>query len=512
MLTAAAKDITLLAKKYPFQAFLVIVITAGLLCKLYISLNLDLNSDTVGPGIVLMEMFKHGNYGLSGYYFPVLDPYLYTEILPFHAAAQLVSGYNPAALMLTSYLLFLAILVVYASIALYVSRDVTKMLIFIALVATIDPASYFYYASPAMHNATILYAGIFLLMFLAIRGNNWKFMALATIASGIIVYSDSIFLAYFVVPSAVCFLLFGRKSLASLLYYSVFLAVSIGALLIKYLLPWFALSHADLALLSIDDLGPRLGLFAWRLAELLGIAFGSQIPANSPSLFGYLVILLFIGLAVAFAFYARGQKSPESRYLMVSFAVSALIFSPVLILTNMPLYDAHYLTFVVLGFLLLLSVVLKSDRLTLSLITVLVVACLLANLLYVLSLDHRPNAEEYDLIEVLESNNLTYGYANYWDANVITYLSGETVTVRSIRYDFESDEYVPHRWLSCEQWYQPRPGDFFLVSSTATYPLPHVLVLPYDVSPDRYYQSGNCLVFVYNQSNMAGWLNTTRPL
>lgn len=509
MIKSSSKAGLRFIREKPFQAFLCLVIVAGLLCKLYLSIHLDLNSDAVAPGMVLMELFKHGNYGLTGYTFPLLDSYLYDDILPFHAAAQVLSGYDPLALVGVSYVLFLVILAVFGTIALYVSRDVTKMLVFVALAATLNPVSYFFYASPAMHNGTILFAGIFLFLFLTVREKSWKFMALATVASCVIVYSDSIFLAYFVFPAVAGYLLWERKTAGSLLGTAIFCAASVGAHLVKNYLPGFKSNFDQLTLLSVADMGPKGSLLVQRLAELMGGAPGSPFAANGLSLLGSLGLLLLVLLAVAAAFHALGQRSRESRYLQAIVLASCLIFCSALVLTTVPLNDFHYLTFAALAFLLLLAVSLPTGRLPALLLAALLLAGLVANLQYAFTLSSQPNAVEHGLIEALESHNLTYGYGNYWDANVVTYLSGERVKIRPIEYDEASGGYVPAATWTCEQWYTTAPPDFFLVSNSADYPLPHSLPLPYRVPPERYYESDTCLIYVYNESSTLHQLIST---
>ena len=66
-------------------------------------------------------------------------------------------------------------------------------------------------------------------------------------------------------------------------------------------------------------------------------------------------------------------------------------------------------------------------------------------------MDITPNQEEYELIEFLESNNLTYGVADYWDSNIITYLSNGRVTIRSVI--TRNGEIGPFRGLAAGSWY-----------------------------------------------------------
>lgn len=57
------------------------------------------------------------------------------------------------------------------------------------------------------------------------------------------------------------------------------------------------------------------------------------------------------------------------------------------------------------------------------------------------------------ILKILKDNNLTFGYASYWNAGVLTVLSNEKVIIRAI--DFGGGLPMPYRWLSSNYWYQP---------------------------------------------------------
>lgn len=59
-------------------------------------------------------------------------------------------------------------------------------------------------------------------------------------------------------------------------------------------------------------------------------------------------------------------------------------------------------------------------------------------------------------IEVLKKYDLDYGYATYWNANILTLLSDSEVKVRDV--NFDNGEYK-NGWLNCDrQWYKTQPG------------------------------------------------------
>jgi hypothetical protein len=73
----------------------------------------------------------------------------------------------------------------------------------------------------------------------------------------------------------------------------------------------------------------------------------------------------------------------------------------------------------------------------------------------------QPNAVEYGLISYLKENDQTFGYGTYWSSNIVTYLSGEEVTVRKTV--FYRDDIKPWMWHSSERWYQSTPDRSFIL-------------------------------------------------
>jgi hypothetical protein len=65
----------------------------------------------------------------------------------------------------------------------------------------------------------------------------------------------------------------------------------------------------------------------------------------------------------------------------------------------------------------------------------------------------------------LKESNLTHGFGNYWDSNVITYLSKEEVVIRPLI--FTNAGVVPFRWLSCERWFkeETKTDEIFIIQS-----------------------------------------------
>jgi hypothetical protein len=75
----------------------------------------------------------------------------------------------------------------------------------------------------------------------------------------------------------------------------------------------------------------------------------------------------------------------------------------------------------------------------------------------------QPNREQYELINYLKESNLTLGFGNYWDSNIITYLSKEDIRIRPIVFidvktpNGYATRITPRTWLSCERWFKEKP-------------------------------------------------------
>ena len=83
---------------------------------------------------------------------------------------------------------------------------------------------------------------------------------------------------------------------------------------------------------------------------------------------------------------------------------------------------------------------------------------------YVRGLDKSYGANNLDRVkDTLLANNLSYGYADFWDANAITMLGDDSVRVRAIELDvFEDNQVkeraVPYRYQTEEAWYCDQQG------------------------------------------------------
>ena len=189
---------------------LAILILYGLLAGLLYSLNYDLASDNVVPGLVAIEIFSHGNFQFN---FPVNDPHLFTDVYTFHLLPQYLSGYDPNVLRLTAFVMFVILIVIFAYI-IYGYTGVVSAMMFAALMANLSPDAYYYFISPDWHLGMLIGAGIFIILldFERVKKRSLYWTALCVILIALVMLSDSTILTVFILPYIAYYILFKRPA------------------------------------------------------------------------------------------------------------------------------------------------------------------------------------------------------------------------------------------------------------------------------------------------------------
>ena len=106
----------------------------------------------------------------------------------------------------------------------------------------------------------------------------------------------------------------------------------------------------------------------------------------------------------------------------------------------------------------------KKRLCVLTLIPVLVISALTVNDIRKMPADYNQHNGLYAVADYLENNNLTYGYATFWNANSLTVISDSKSKVRSIRVSDEG-EYSINYYQSQRSWFddQPNQENYFLL-------------------------------------------------
>jgi len=468
---------------------LVLLSIWGFANRFFISLNLPLDSDAAGMGLMSMEIGKHHNYLLTGYHLLSSDSLVFTELVPFQLVPQVLTNYHPLALKITVFFLFVLSVLAAAYLVWSVSENLLSALLFGALAANIPPEGYFWLAYPTSHNATILFGVVILIIvFLLHRSMEEKstkktrpktmhetapvlgsYTLLLTALVFLSVFSDTIILVWVLVPSGIAYVLFFRKESRRMdaVVASVAITAAIGYILKSYFMPGWI--RADYTINSIPDMiFVNIPLFFKALFLYVNPGVSGLLRgAASIGLAEILSAVLFAGVifyCIQSVWYGRQIHTPQTRLFFALLLISVLMMS-LLFLVSGYVYDiasARYLTFTALALLMLVAVSCPvTEKTCMFFVLSLLLVSAITGSIYISTITTGPNEREQDLIGYLKGRNLTYGYGTYWDSNIITYLSGEAVTIRST--SMMPDDLKPDLLNSCDRWFIGRPDRFFII-------------------------------------------------
>lgn len=204
------------------------------------------------------------------------------------------------------------------------------------------------------------------------------------------------------------------------------------------------------------------GVFMDRLQDAFGsllMLFG-YIPAKSVlSLRGAISMMAFLMLFLLgyTAWKARKESDSLRRFVVRLFYSSFLLNSFIFIFTNSTLVPRYYITTVIL----LIPVVifyLEEERKPLDryLVLFLLAACLLTATaktgMSMMTTDK--NAEKRIVADKLAENGYTFGYATYWNANIVQELSNGAVEVANLSMGGDGSLSL-FRWSSMKRYYEP---------------------------------------------------------
>lgn len=468
-----------------FAIVLVLFILFGFATKLMISSNLGLNSDMVGEGLQSMEIWKHQNYLLGGYYLPSEDTFIFTELLPFQLIPQILTNFDPLALKLVSYVIFVLAVAALSYVVYLVSGETICALLFAALAANLPPNGYAFFDFPTTHIATMIFTGIIFALLLymgasektadskakkgkkkqaALSNTQWAYLAGLALLVAITVLSDTIVLTWLIIPYILAYLVFFKgKNRALNMAIACMALVSVICYIFK---TYFVQNWARQAMVSRDISGIlsiNLPLSYKSLAILLNQ--GLYQVADGFTGFGLLEALSLIVFILLVAYAVKNALGDKKKWFFYSILLISGIFMFATFLMTVRVKDlsqARYFTFMALSVFMLIAISYRrEDKVYNALVVSMLVISAIYGFTFVTTQLHAPNVQENGLISFLKQNDLTWGYATYWDANVITYLSDEGVTVRAVH--FLPDGVESDTLLSDEQWYQSPPAKTFIL-------------------------------------------------
>lgn len=215
------------------------------------------------------------------------------------------------------------------------------------------------------------------------------------------------------------------------------------------------------------------GVLFERIQNALGsllMLFG-YIPDRSVlSLRGVITVLAFVMLGVLVYVCvqagkdSRGQRLFVSLFLTASLCLNLFVF----VFTTSTMVPRYYITIFIFVLPMICFYMEKEERsLDRLVVGVLLTACVLLatgkTTLSYLTVDK--NADRREVAAFLEEQNYTFGYATYWNANIITELTDGKVEIANVG-DAEYLEYF--KWSSPMKYYENgyAKGEVFLLLSS----------------------------------------------
>jgi len=434
---------------------LFLLILYGLFLKFKLSLLNELNSDFVSPGLVCREIFVHGNYFLKGYYFPFPDPYIFSDLIPFHILPQLLTRYDPKALILSSYFIYVAVIITYSVLIYNMTGKIRNSLIFASLLANIPNNTTFFFLQPVIHVGTILFIGILLLIHRQnIHGRLSAVFYLLVLA--LISFSDSLLILWYFIPFFVAHTLLNRPFKLRKMTFSFISGITV---LLVYLVKESIQTFISYPINLITSKGlffDNIFLFFKGICLL----YNSELYefSNTYKLNIHVMIVIIITVGIMYFVFSNISKTFNMNSVWWLFAFLSITFISIIYVfttISVDITTTRYLTFPLILSISILALVysqnMKLQRVYLFLLISLIIINAGSDTELLKGGHEQPNREQYELINYLKESNLTLGYGDYWDSNIITYLSKEEIIVRPVL--FTDAKITPFRWLSCERWF-----------------------------------------------------------
>ncbi len=212
------------------------------------------------------------------------------------------------------------------------------------------------------------------------------------------------------------------------------------------------------------------------LGELLQM-FGYIENKSFLSLRGIITMLSFVMIGVlGFVWfkclgYCKAKKilliepsEEQHRRFTVLFAgVSLILHLFVFIFTTSTMVDRYFIT-ITIFFILTLAVYMEWESLVFdrAAVCLILTGCLaLAGVkTYYSFVTNDKNESRYDVIECLTEEGYAFGYASYWNANIMTELSDGELEIANL---WSADSLGEFKWSSKVSSYEPKDGKVFLL-------------------------------------------------
>lgn len=457
-----------------------IITLFGIYSKTRKIINIDIDSDSAFWGLLHYDIWHNRNYDFSGYFYVDSAFGLIPNRL-IEAPLQILLNFDPIALKISWITIFILIVIVFSYIIYLVTNDVTKALVFSAIYSNISISSNAQDFFILAHNGTSLLCGILtiviIFMLFKMRKINYKkkfsisFIILILIMIGTL--SNPLLIIIFIAPITLGYIIFYKQKniflsafflLANIISYIAYKYKFSG--IIKTIIPNppIFLKYMSSGITPLDQINQNIVFFfegiAWLLNDNLALLW------YEPNFLSLATLILIILLAVCTFYYLIKEEKPKALFLnrFVLLSIFTLFCAYVFSGMAQSLATTRYLVFIPIAIIILIALSYTPSNRIFTIVVILFLAIsITGNYYHLQTMETNPNRIQHELIEYLHDNNLHYGYGDYWDSNILTYLSKFDIIVRPI-YISKIGSIRPHNWLQNTNWYiYPPEADVFII-------------------------------------------------
>jgi hypothetical protein len=149
-----------------------------------------------------------------------------------------------------------------------------------------------------------------------------------------------------------------------------------------------------------------------------------------PTLSDIVLILALIILLLLLIFNINKRKLTVFHIFVIFTGLTISFFYLFTSISNIP--TLRYLSFLIVLFFAIMAIECKDNRFILGFIIILITIIAFSNMSVFSERYQNSDQGSMELIKFLKDNQLYTGYGDYWDSNIVTYLSNEEVTIRQI--------------------------------------------------------------------------------
>jgi hypothetical protein len=418
-------------------------------------------------------------WGFQQYGWPFIKTWIYTQdnwllsLFPWHALLFYIFSPTKNVLVLSGYFIFLLDVLLCGLIARSLNALKAAVLAPIFLLFS-NKFAYLagYITYPITHNITLFF-GLLMLLFAILWLQNLRFwyLALLFIAALIGGISDPWLVPCFCLPLiAAALLLMSVKNVEYLWKASFYLLISLFAalfLIITNCLGLFFFLH--IASYSFSNLS-RLWMQFFYLFKNIGWFFNFFFIFHLWTSLCSLVLIIILISYIVIRLRKQSDLSPQRRLFFLTWTFSVIFLALSFVLYSYGLrrnvldYNRYFMN---IYFLTLLGICVGAEIFWNTFSKIIKVQYLILALFFVLTglnnslyfwkqAPHIRNDEWFEnFLEFLQQHQLTYGYANYWQASIITWLSQNQIVIRPIAFNVHNGHiYNDKRVQTSPFWYR----------------------------------------------------------